>query len=108
LGLTTQEEGNDLEEKLSSRQREELEEVMHKHQDVFQEKLELPPRREIDHKIPIKVDENPINVMPYRYPHLLKFEIHKQVEEMLISGIIRPSNNPYSNPVILVKKKDEN
>jgi len=97
-----------LEEKLSSRQREELEEVMHKHQDVFQEKLELPPRREIDHKIPIKVDENPINVMPYRYPHLLKFEIHKQVEEMLISGIIRPSNNPYSNPVILVKKKDEN
>lgn len=48
----------------------------------------------------------PRNVHPYRYPNLLKGEIKKQVEEMLRIGIIRPSTNPYSSPVILVKKKD--
>jgi len=45
-------------------------------------------------------------VKPYWYPHLLKTEIEKQVGEKLNSGIIRPTNNPYSSPVIVVKKKD--
>jgi len=105
LGLTSHEE-EEGGKGLSAKQQEELEEVLQEHKIIFQEKLELPPRRGIDHKIPIKVGENPVNVRPYRYPHLLKSEIEKQVEEMLKSGIIRPSNSPYSSPVILVKKKD--
>lgn len=44
---------------------------------------------------------------PYRYPQLQKNEIEKQVAEMLSTGVIRPSNSPYSSPVIL-KKKDGN
>lgn len=66
----------------------------------------LLPYGEVDHKIPIKTGTDPINVKPYWYPHFLKTKIEKQVGEMLKSRIIRPSNNPYSNPVILVKKKD--
>jgi len=72
----------------------------------FEELKQLPPNREIDHKIPIKAGGNPINVRPYKYPHLLKTEIEKQVEEMMKIGIIRPSNSPYSSPLILIKKKD--
>lgn len=43
---------------------------------------------------------------PYRYPHLLKTEIEKQVAEMLGSRITKPSNSPYSSLIILVKKRD--
>nr|KYP37263.1 Transposon Ty3-I Gag-Pol polyprotein [Cajanus cajan] len=62
--------------------------------------------KEIDHKIPIKAGTDPISVRPYRYPHIQKNEIEKQVTEMLSTGVIRSSNSPYSSPVILVKKKD--
>ena len=29
-----------------------------------------------------------------------------QVQQMLTSGVIRPSNSPWASPVVMVKKKD--
>ncbi|KAJ8898712.1 hypothetical protein K2173_004846 [Erythroxylum novogranatense] len=68
---------------------------------ILTEPVGLPPQRCHDHKIPLKNPE-PISVRPYRYPHYQKTEIERIVSEMLTAGIIRPSQSPYSAPVLLV------
>ncbi|KAA0050169.1 Ty3/gypsy retrotransposon protein [Cucumis melo var. makuwa] len=80
--------------------------VIKQYQDVFEWPEKLPPRREIEHQIHMKEGTDPINVRPYRYGFHQKGEMEKLVQEMLNSGVIRPSTSPYSSPVLLVKKKD--
>lgn len=95
-----------MEQDLTEEQLVELRAVLQAHGRVFQEREGLPPLRNLEHRIVLKEGTNPINVWPYRYPYLMKEEIEKQVADMLKAGIIRPSQSPYSSPVILVKKKD--
>lgn len=78
---------------------------MREYAQVFSEPQGLPPSREVDHIIPIKVGVDPVKVRPHRHPYLQKHEIEKQVVDMIKLGIIRPSNSPYSSLVILVKKE---
>ena len=80
--------------------------VLNEYEDVFQEPQGLPPSRRHDHAIVLKEGANIPNLRPYRYPHYQKNEIERLVDDMLRSGIIRPSVSPYSSPIILVKKKD--
>ncbi|XP_052728288.1 uncharacterized protein LOC108338275 [Vigna angularis] len=83
-----------------------LEDILTRHAGVFQEPTGLPPNKKEKHRITLKEGTDPVNVRPYRYPHVMKEEIERQVTDMLHAGIIRPSVSPYSSPVILVKKKD--
>lgn len=83
-----------------------LEEILTSYTEVFKEPQGLPPSRRHDHAIVLKEGANIPNLRPYRYPHYQKNEIEKLVDDMLNSGVIRPSVSPYSSPIILVKKKD--
>ena len=80
--------------------------LLEEYLDVFAAPTSLPPAREIDHKIPPKDGTEAIKVRPYRYAYFQKTEIENQVQDMLNAGLIRPSTNPFSSPVLLVKKKD--
>ncbi|XP_034693910.1 uncharacterized protein LOC117920466 [Vitis riparia] len=84
----------------------EIGQLLAKFSHVFESPTSLPPRRPHDHQIPLQPSAGPVSVRPYRYPYYQKTEIEKMVKELLQSGLIRPSNSPFSSPVLLVKKAD--
>ena len=51
--------------------------------------------------------EGPLLCQPYRHQNpAVRQEEMAQVQQMLSSGVIRPSNSPWASPVVMVKKKD--
>ncbi|XP_071924750.1 uncharacterized protein [Coffea arabica] len=80
--------------------------LLDQYQDIFKEPISLPPIREFDHQRPLIPDAKPFKINPYRYPHMQKSKIKRQVKDLLQSGIIQPSHNPFASPTLLVKKKD--
>lgn len=84
----------------------ETEQLLFHYNTIFQVPTALPPPRVHDHHIPLEPGVRPVNVRPYRYPHIQKNEIERAVKEMLETGIIRPSSSSFSSLVLLVKKKD--
>ncbi|RVW42820.1 Transposon Tf2-8 polyprotein [Vitis vinifera] len=60
-----------------------MREILQEFSDLFTEPSSLPPTWEVDHSIALKEGTEPINVRPY-------------------------NTNPFSSPVLLVKKKDGN
>jgi hypothetical protein len=83
-----------------------LADLLQKYAAVFQEPKQLPPPRQHDHSIPLLEGTQPVSARPYRYPFYQKEEIEKIVKELLQAGVIRPSNSPFSSPVLLVRKAD--
>ncbi|KAE8648175.1 hypothetical protein Csa_018448 [Cucumis sativus] len=47
----------------------EFEQLQLEFDDVFNMSAKLPPMRQVDHRIQLKEDTDPINVRSYRYPH---------------------------------------
>ncbi|XP_071700601.1 uncharacterized protein [Rutidosis leptorrhynchoides] len=82
-----------------------IELLLSQFEDIFAAPTELPPRRAHDHRIPLKEGTQPINVRPYRHPPTQKNSIEEMVGELLGTGVIRPSQSPFSAPIVMVKKK---
>lgn len=79
--------------------------ILEEFTDVFNEVQGLPPIRKIEHKIELKEGAKPVHIKPYRYSHMSKNEIEKQVTDMMEQGLISASSSPFAAPVLLVKKK---
>lgn len=83
-----------------------VQELLLEYSDLFRDPTKLPPRRMVDHIIPLKEGQSLVNVRPYRYPHVQKAEIERLISDMLTAGVIIPSVSPFSSLIILVKKKN--
>ena len=59
----------------------------------------------VEHFIPLK-DSTPVRQRMYRIPERLLPLLKEEVEEMLSLGVIERSHSEWSNPVVLVPKKD--
>lgn len=66
----------------------------------------LPETQIIEHEIKTTT-ETPIATKTYRYPHVHKDEVHKQIQNMLEEGIITHSTLPLSAPIWVVPKKQD-
>lgn len=75
--------------------------LLSRFQGVFEEPTDLPPLRAQDHKIVLEERTSPISTRPYRYPCYHKTEIEKTVNELLNSGVIRPSSSPLFSPSVV-------
>jgi hypothetical protein len=83
-----------------------VKELVEEFNDVFKEPKGLPPSWSHDHQIILHEGAKPTCVRPYWYPYYQNEEIERLVGEMLNTGVIRPSQSPYSSPVLLVRKAD--
>jgi hypothetical protein len=74
--------------------------------DVFLEELPgLPPERELEFTIDLKLGTEPIARTPYQMSTLELQELKMQLKELLDLGLIHPSVSPWGAPVIFIRKK---
>ncbi|KAK8586224.1 hypothetical protein V6N13_130745 [Hibiscus sabdariffa] len=77
-------------------------------QDMMPSELpkQLPPKREVDHRIELVPNVEPPAKAPYRMASPELEELRRQLNELLDAGFIRPSKAPYGAPVLFQKKHD--
>lgn len=64
------------------------------------------PEKQHSYEMRLKLtSEIPISYGPRRLSYADKVEVDKIIENLLLAGIIRPSNSPYSFPIVLRTKK---
>ena len=66
---------------------------------------DLPPVREVDHKIELVSVAESQNKAPYRLNQNKLVELKRQLTELLARGYVRPSKSPFGASVFFVNKK---
>ena len=83
-----------------------MENLLNGHPVVFaKSSSELGLTTLVEHKIETG-EAVPVKQPPRRLPNSLRTVVEDQVGEMLENNIIKPSNSPWSGPMVLVRKKD--
>ncbi|KAI3822129.1 hypothetical protein L1987_09710 [Smallanthus sonchifolius] len=81
--------------------------VVREYPEVFPEDLlGIPPDKEIEFRIDLVPDAQPVAKAPYRLAPVEMKELMTQLDELLEKGFIQPSISPWGAPVLFVKKKD--
>ena len=82
--------------------------LLHSFADVFPADLpeELPPRRDVDHRIELEPGTTPPSRPTYRLSPTELDELKKQLADLTKHGFIQPSKSPFGAPVLFVKKKE--
>jgi hypothetical protein len=76
--------------------------------DVFHEDLSgLPPKRDVEFVIELKLSTAPISRRSYYMPPNELAELKTQLQDLLEKGFVRPSSSPWRCLAIFVKKKDQ-
>jgi hypothetical protein len=82
--------------------------VVNEFLDVFLEELPgMPPERDIEFVIELKLGTTLIYKTPYRMATPELAELKEHIKELLEKGFIRPSSSQWGAPVIFVPKKDD-
>ena len=83
-----------------------IKQILSKFASVFATPTSLPSCRGHEYQILLKDGTTPICQRAYRYPHFQKAKIEKIVTELLEVGSIRPSQSPFSSPMLMVRRAD--
>ena len=90
-------------ENLSENKLKQLKALVCEFQDIFSD---VPTVTNLgEHKIQLSCDR-PVRCRPYPVPLHLEESLNKELDSMLASGIIEPSQAYYASPLVLVKKPD--
>ena len=90
-------------DQLSAVQKSQLNKVLETFSDVMSS---IPGRTtEMEHQV-TTIGTRPVRVPPYRLPHAYRDLVEKEIQEMLVAGVIEPSSSEWASPIVLVGKKD--
>jgi hypothetical protein len=80
--------------------------LLEKYAAVFEEPKGLPPKRGIEHAIPLNEGAQPFSRPAYRMSPAELDGLKKQLADLVEKGFIRQSKSPWGAPVLFVRKKD--
>lgn len=75
---------------------------------IFTNKLsnELPPKREVDHKIELTLGVGPQNKALYRLKQIKQANLKHQLIKLLVKGYTQSSKSSFKTLMFFVNKKD--
>ena len=83
-----------------------MERFLQENRDIFaRDLMDIGLTNKVEHHIDTG-NAAPIKQLPRRLPHVLKQVVDTQVQQMLETDVIEPSNSPWASPIVLVKKRD--